>query len=181
MTKNVDARPRRDRRRFFKIIVVGAVGSLGLMWCFAMQKDKFSRPSESSRDARRRGVFLHELELTAFERAKDERVKPKEAWTETVYENYESFSIMRKGVAGLRVCVRLEYPAGKNVDDDPLWDGLYITLNGKPPEARGGVWNSTGVTLDFASFSNDDIPKEGEVAICGKGGKVISNFRYLVR
>ena len=116
-----------------------------------------------------------------MEGAKDERTTPKEAWTESIYENYESFSIVRKGIVGLRVCMRLEYPAGKNVDDDPLWDGLYIMLNGKTPEARGGIWNSTGVTLDFTLHSKDDIPKEGEVAICGKGAKVISRFRYLVK
>ena len=110
MTQNVDARPHRSRRRFFTIIVVGGIGFLGLICCFGMEKDKFSRPSESSRLSKRRGIFQHELELTALEGAADELTDPKEAWTETIYENYESFSIVRKGIVGLRVCVRLEYP-----------------------------------------------------------------------
>lgn len=146
---------------------------------FGMEKDKYSRPSASSQSAKRRGVFLHDIELTPVPGQLD-GLAPKEAWVESIYENYESFPMMRKGIAGTRLCVRLEESKTSNADKSES-DDLYITVNGEVPKARGGVWDSMGVTLDFASHKKDPFANEGELSICETKRTTLRRFRYRIK
>ena len=184
--------PKSSRRRR-KTILILAASAFGVFACLilfcglGMNKNKFGSPSTSSRSAKWGGVFLHPVELIAI--APDAQIapdapegfKPREAWIESIYEHYESFSFLRKRIAGKRLCIRIDYsPTGPFRKETSLSD-LHMTINGKAPKPMGGVWNSTGTTFDFPIKPDEPIPEEGEVTFMEKSLKIESRFRYRIR
>lgn len=152
-----------------------------------MGKDKFTGPSASSSAAKRSGVFLQHVDLVAVDPDAKDAFVPAEAWIEIIYENYESISI-RKGVAGKRLCVRMNYSSTGPFREGTSWDDLRIFVNGIRLKTYGGRSNGYGTTFDFPLESAGsyplnptfDFPEEGEICFLNTAMNIQSRFRYKV-
>ena len=172
------------RRRFIQICSGVAIAVLACVsvLCFGIEKEKFSGPSKSSRSAKWRGVFLHDVELKPVDSdQKSDGIIPEEAWIESIYENYESFPIKRKSSVGIRLCVRFEYsPTGFMHSDTTLTD-LKMAINEETPTPHGGVSNRSGITFDFPPDSQGTFPNEGELVFMNMADGTGAKFHYRIK
>ena len=165
----------------FSAIAVVTLLVLFLLLSISMGKDKFSLPSQSARSAKWRGVFLNEVELTAIQQSQKNSFVPKEAWVESVVENYEGFALVRKGIVGKRLCVRVEYSTAGPYREDTSLSDVEMTLNGERPKPKGGLSDSTGTTFVFPLAAQDEFPNDGEVAFSFEVEEIEFRFRYKTK
>lgn len=171
------------RRRFIQMcsgLAIAALACVSVL-CFGIEKEKFSSPSKSSRSAKWRGVFLHEVELKPVDSdQKSDGLTPEEAWIESIYENYESSPIKRKSSVGIRLCVRFGYsPTGFMHSDTTLTD-LKMAINGETPTPHGGLRDRSGFTFDFPPDSQGAFPNEGELVFMNKADGTGAKFHYRI-
>jgi hypothetical protein len=178
-------------RKFGKTIIVLVAAMfvcLSLLFSFGLDKDKFSGPSKSANSAKWRGVYLRHVELSPVEPVAKNGFSPREAWLESIHENYESVPIIRNRNVGIRLCVRFENSPDGVIRKSTILHDLRMTINGTSPKGQGGRWNTSGVTFVFSPDPNSvspiasgTFPEEGELTFFEKTEKIESKFRYSIK
>ncbi len=143
--------------------------------CLAGGSDKFTNASSSSRAAKSRGVFLWPVELELVDSGGSFKgLQPREAWVETVYENYESIAI-RKYAVGKRLCMRFDEPSAIRHSL-----GLKIFLNETKVRASS-VGNASGTTFEFSDEYHQWHLLDGNVVFVAPNDEGHCKIRFSVK
>ena len=123
--------------------------------------NKFSEPSLSAAESKRLGVFLKPVAATVKQTGRDRGDwQLEEAWLEERVERYEAIPI-RKGGAGVRLCVRFTEKGG---------EAGQITARLRAPggtslEMSHRVFSKDTVVVAFEATTVQMLPPKGVVTI----------------
>jgi hypothetical protein len=121
--------------------------------------NKFSEPSLSAAESKRLGVFLKPVAATVTQTGRDGGDwQLEEAWLEERVERYEAIPI-RKGPAGVRLCVRFTTKGGKRFIPQ-LTSQSGLTL-----EDECTVFSRGTVIVAYTTTRIDMVPPNGVITI----------------
>ena len=123
--------------------------------------NKFSEPSLSAAESKRLGVFLKPVAATVTQTGRDGGDwQLEEAWLEERVERYEAIPI-RKGPAGVRLCVRFTEKGGK-----ALRNTARLRAPGTPSlEISHKVFSKDAVVFAFEATTVQMLPPKGVITI----------------
>lgn len=142
-------------------VAVSAVLLTGTACLSGAGVNRFSEPSLSARESKRLGVFLSPVAATINQSGRDGgHWQLEEAWLEERVERYEVVPI-RKGPAGVRLCVRFTKKGGEAVGNS-----ASLTAPGTDSlKNECSVRSTPSVVFAFQATAVELLPPKGTITI----------------
>ena len=182
MTQDKSKPRRRPKMWVYVVVFICLIASYFFFVRFEGENSRYCGPRASSREAKLRGEFISEVQLTPIDGTRNaDAFRPKEAWIQMNYENFRSIPV-KKQPAGISLCVRFDRDS--STDESITVVG---SMNGTPfnPLHRS---NKYGTTIELFPYPDHKIPEpdvefppEGVLGFTNRNGGKESRFRYLIK